>query len=251
LYSFDGLPELGPDYRVRFPDPGEADTEGIIGFGGNLSAGILLSAYEQGFFPWYSHPDPIIWWSPDPRFVLHLKDFHLSRRTVRQLSARTWNVTADGDFPAVIRSCAAIPRRGERGTWIDGEMISAYEALHALGAAHSLEVRDQDGILVGGLYGVVRGGMFCGESMFSRESGASKLALAVLVSFLRERVSAGLIDSQVANPHMAAFGGTEIPREEYLRQLHIATEMPQINGWEELYFTARAAMDKYRENIHT
>lgn len=227
MYHLAGLPEIGHRERVRFPPPQDADEEGILGQGGNLSPGVLLSAYEQGIFPWYMPGDPILWWSPDPRFVLFFSDFHISRRNQRALAKKQYRISMDQNFEDVISSCAAL-RKGK--TWISDEMISAYCRLHRLGHAHSVEVWEAD-TLVGGLYGVSSGGMFFGESMFSLCSGASTSALKALVSFLRRQ--GGLFtDSQVANPHMAGLGGREIPRRHYLQYLDKALKQPAITGWQ-------------------
>jgi leucyl/phenylalanyl-tRNA--protein transferase len=249
MYNFDAVPHIGPGQRIQLPDPSEADGEGIIGFGGNLSPGMLLSAYEQGFFPWFSPGDPIIWWSPDPRFVLPLKQFHLSRRTLRDLAKRQWLIEADGDFNGVITACAQISRKGETGTWISDDMIRAYLELHRLGFAHSVEIRDQDDRLIGGLYGVCRGSMFCGESMFSAVTGASKLAIAALVRFLVLRKASPIIDSQISNPHMKSLGGINIPRRDYLAALREAQSGAEIRDWNAMRTASTSVVEFYRNNM--
>ncbi len=247
MYNFDGIPVLSQDYRVPLPDPEECNDEGIIGFGGNLSQGVLLSAYEQGYFPWFSPGDPIIWWSPDPRFVLYLAELHISRRTLREWKTDSLILRCDSIFSSVIRRCAEIYRPGENGTWISEDMIKAYCSLHELGAAHSVEVFDGESRLVGGLYGVNRGGMFCGESMFSTEPGASKLALAGLVRWLLPRQGSHFIDSQIKNPHMERLGGREIPRQDYLEELSRSVARDDLHGWEDLCWSSGELAEWYRD----
>lgn len=211
------FPYLSEDMNFPFPQPESADQHGIVGMGGNLSPGLLLSAYKQGIFPWFSEDEPILWWSPDPRFVLFTDELHVSATMRKVLRRRNYELSLDRDFPAVIRSCASAQRPGQKGTWITEGMIEAYIELHRLGYAHSAEAR-QDGALVGGLYGVCLGGMFFGESMFSRADGASKAVFIALVWRLREE-GFTLVDSQVYTDHLAGLGAREIPRIEYLSLL--------------------------------
>lgn len=181
-------------------------------------------AYRNGIFPWYSKGDPILWWSPSPRLILELDDFKCSR-SLRKSMMR-FEVYFDKDFSQVIRECAQIPRRGQHGSWILPEMIEAYEELHTLGYAHSVEVY-QEGILVGGLYGVSVGGVFCGESMFAKVSDASKVAFAVLVEKLREW-KYDFIDCQVPTNHLKSLGAIEISRESFLERLTFSlNELPR------------------------
>lgn len=201
--------------RIRFPDPESANPWGVVAQGGNLSPGVLLSAYEQGIFPWYEE-DPILWFSPDPRFVLYLDEFHLGRRLRRKLRTSTWRITFDADFDAVIDACRR-PRGGVRGTWITEDMVRGYRALHDLGRSHSVEVWN-DTHLVGGLYGVAVGNVFSGESMFTRESDAGKAALVALTGLL-DRCRVPLIDCQSYTRHLASFGAREVRRSRYLRDL--------------------------------
>lgn len=202
--------------RIQFPDPSDANAWGVVAQGGNLSPGVLLSAYEQGIFPWYED-EPITWFSPDPRFVLYLREFHVSRRLKREIAKRTLRITFDRDFEAVIRSCRYADRRGAAGTWITTEMEDAYNELHRLGYTHSVEVyRDTD--LAGGLYGVVVGDLFAGESMFSTGGGESKWAMVALAGFI-DSLGLPMIDSQSYTTHLAAFGAREVPRTEYLAAL--------------------------------
>jgi leucyl/phenylalanyl-tRNA--protein transferase len=226
------FPYLTEDMDFAFPDPLLADKHGIVCMGGNLSPGLLLSAYKRGIFPWFSEDDPILWWSPDPRFVLFPEELHVSS-TMRKLLRRRlagseaprpgngrggkFELTLDLDFGAVIRACSSSPRPGQDGTWITEGMTAAYIELHRMGYAHSVETW-MDGELVGGLYGVALGDVFFGESMFSREDDASKAAFIPLVWRLREE-GFTLIDSQVYTDHLAGLGAREIPRIEYLRLL--------------------------------
>lgn len=223
------LPLLDADAWDRFPDPSQAMTEpnGLLAFGGDLSPQRLLAAYQRGIFPWFSEGEPILWWSPDPRCVLHTANLKANRSLRRTLARNNWRFTADRAFHQVMKACAE-PRGGDSGTWIGPQMIQAYGTLHQQGHAHSVEVWE-DEQLVGGIYGVAVGRLFCGESMFSRESDASKSALMVLAALLRER-GFPLIDSQVANAHTLNLGAKEIPRREFLSQLDLLTTQFQEPG---------------------
>ncbi len=222
------FPVLGPEEEFSFPDPRSADQWGIVCSGGNLSPGLLLSAYRQGIFPWFSEDEPLLWWSPDPRFVLRPEKLHISSTMRKLLRKRPFELCLDRDFEATIRACSASPRPGQRGTWITQDMIEAYIALHRLGFAHSAEAR-RDGILVGGLYGVSLGSVFFGESMFSTESDASKAAFIPLVLTLRAE-GFTLIDSQVYTDHLAGLGAEKIDREDYLGLLETALGAPTRKG---------------------
>jgi leucyl/phenylalanyl-tRNA--protein transferase len=228
------LPLLAPDSPDRFPDPRHALTEpnGLLAFGGDLSPARLLAAYSLGIFPWFSEGEPILWWSPDPRCVFRTETARINRSLRRQLAGKSWRVTVDNAFDAVIRACAA-PRNGESGTWLVPAMIDAYGQLHRLGHAHSVEVWD-DQRLVGGIYGVAIGRLFCGESMFSAESGGSKLALVALAQLLHD-MDFPLIDTQVSNPHTLGLGAIEIPREQFLQEVARLGQSPGLIGsWAEL-----------------
>lgn len=222
------FPWLEEHERFRFPDPSDATPEGIVGAGGNLSPGVLLSAYSQGVFPWFSEGDPVLWWSPDPRFVILPETLHCSKTMRKVLRQKRFRLTVDSDFGAVIRSCASVPRAHEDGTWITDQMQQAYIRLHELGYAHSVEAR-LNGELVGGLYGVSLGRVFFGESMFSFQSDASK---AAFIPFARYLFSNGfaLIDSQVYTGHLSSLGGVEIPRDEFLSRLYPALRAPSCRG---------------------
>lgn len=196
--------------------------------GGNLSPGMLLSAYSQGIFPWYAEDSPILWWSPEPRFVLFPEELHVPRSLERTLRKGIFTYTLDARFNDVITACSRTPRTNQDGTWITDEMIEAYTELHGLGYAHSLEVY-QEGQLVGGLYGVSLGSAFFGESMFSWAPNASKAGLVVLVRFLKMK-GFRLIDSQVYTNLLARFGARNIPRIQYLTILREALRDPTFRG---------------------
>lgn len=210
------LPELSDDPVAPFPDPRTAlrDPDGLLAMGGDLSPARLLTAYSSGIFPWYSEGQPLLWWSPDPRTVFLTNGVHLSRRFRRDLRRSDWTVTADTAFRQVIDNCAQTPRAGQPGTWITRAMCEAYDGLHELGYAHSIEVWDGV-ILVGGLYGVAIGRMFFGESMFSAAPGGSKIALAALAHHLDLR-GWPLIDAQVENAHLMSLGAMSWPRDRFL-----------------------------------
>jgi leucyl/phenylalanyl-tRNA--protein transferase len=203
-----------------FPPPDYADASGLIAVGGDLSSERLLEAYRVGIFPWYSEDQPILWWSPDPRFVLDLDQFKFSRSLQKTLRKKVFHVTFDRVFEEVIAACAEVPRDGQSGTWITPEMRDAYTKLHGLGYAHSVESWFE-GELVGGLYGVSLGKAFFGESMFHRKTDASKVALAVLVEKL-QKWGFHFIDSQMTTEHMHRLGAEEIPRRIFLKKLQSA-----------------------------
>jgi leucyl/phenylalanyl-tRNA---protein transferase len=217
-----------PIYRLIddlvFPPPEYADPSGLLAVGGDLSAERLLEAYRVGIFPWYSEDQPILWWSPDPRFVLELDDFRISKSLRRTLRKRIFTVTFDHAFEEVIRACATVPREGQAGTWITSEMLAAYIRLHGLGFAHSVESWFQ-GKLAGGIYGVSLGKVFFGESMFHHKTDASKVALAALVQKLKSW-DFELIDAQMATDHMISLGAKEIPRRMFLKRLRLALRHP-------------------------
>ena len=209
------LYRLSPN-SLQFPAPTAAlhEPNGLLAFGGDLSPERLLVAYQQGIFPWYSPGDVILWWSPDPRAVLYPDEFHISRSLKRFLPRCPYRVTLNHAFDKVMSACA---ERGAEGTWIGPEVELAYQRLHQLGQAHSIEVWE-DGNLVGGMYGVAQGALFCGESMFSRRDNASKIALLAFCRFFRQQ-GGKLIDCQVLNSHTASLGAREIPRRDYLALL--------------------------------
>jgi len=205
-------PQPVPPSAWVLPDPEEADEDGVVGVGADLAPGTLVDAYRRGIFPW-PHPGvPLPWFSPDPRGVLPVDDFHVSRSLRRRVRACGWTTTVDASFAAVVAACAQ--GRGEAGTWITTTMARAYARLHELGWAHSIEVWNA-GRLVGGVYGVQVGGVFTGESMFHRTPDASKVALLDLVHRLR---AAGgvLLDVQLTTPHLASLGARDVARDTFL-----------------------------------
>jgi leucyl/phenylalanyl-tRNA--protein transferase len=219
-------PQDPPD---SFPATDQAldDPDGLLAVGGDLSVERLLAAYRRGIFPWYQDRQPILWWSPDPRAVLFPREFHASRSLRRTLRRNEFRVSVDMDFGSVITACAA--EREQAGTWITPDMLSAYQVLHELGHAHSVETW-QDGELVGGLYGVGIGRAFFGESMFSRTSDASKVALARLTSLCGE-LGIELIDCQLASAHLAKLGARQLPRDEFETLLRRLTAYPGPQNW--------------------
>lgn len=213
------IAELPADPAAPFPPVEHAlrNPDGLLACGGDLTPQRLLTAYCGGIFPWYSDGEPILWWSPSRRAVFRSDGVRLPSRLQRRLRNLPWVVRADTDFAALVAACAAAPRNGQAGTWITPAMQQAYLRLHRLGHAHSIEVYD-GAVLVGGLYGVAVGRMFCGESMFSAASGASSVALAMLARTLRGW-GWPLIDAQVPNPHTQRLGVETWPRARYLDAL--------------------------------
>ncbi len=196
--------------------PELADETGLVAVGGDLRPARLLEAYRRGIFPWYDEGLPVCWWSPDPRAIFELDGFHVSRRLRRTIRSGRYEVAINRDFGGVLRGCAD----REEGTWIVPDMIRAYETLHRLGHAHSVEAW-RNGELAGGVYGVAIGGFFAGESMFCRQRDASKVALAFLVERLQQR-GFQLFDIQFVTEHTASLGAVEIPRDRYLARLRRA-----------------------------
>ncbi|WP_369938339.1 leucyl/phenylalanyl-tRNA--protein transferase [Xanthomonas tesorieronis] len=221
---------LAADPTAPFPPAASAlrEPDGLLAIGGDLTATRLLNAYAHGIFPWYSDGDPIMWWSPDPRTVFRSDAVRLSSRFRRSLRHSAWRVRADTAFAQVIEACAQAPRRGQDGTWITAEMSAAYIALHRAGHAHSVEVFD-GAELVGGIYGVSRGRMFFGESMFSARSGGSKVALAALARRLHDW-GWPLIDAQVENDHLRRLGAQRWPRGAFLEAIATLVAAPAPPG---------------------
>ena len=221
------IPWLGP--RDPFPPVEFAlrDPNGLLAAGADLSPMRLLEAYRQGIFPWYSGDDPVLWWSPDPRMVLFLDQLRVSRSLRRVVRSGRYSVTLDEAFRGVMLGCAA-PRPGQDGTWITPEILAAYTALFDLGYAHSVEAWN-GGELVGGLYGVAIGRMFFGESMFARQTDASKVAFVHLVRQLR-RWGFEMIDCQMSTPHLASLGAREEPRGVFNGQLSRLIRLDPIPG---------------------
>ena len=208
---------LDPD-NPRFPDPNTAlaEPDGLLAVGGNLDPNTLFNAYRQGIFPWYQDDDPILWWSPATRWLIEPETLHISSRLRRLLRQQPYQIKTDSDFNGVVKACAE--PRGDGGTWITEEMIDAYTLLHEQGRAHCVEVWDGSD-LVGGIYGVHVGGIFCGESMFSRVDNGSKIAIAHLCQWM---IAEGLefLDCQLVNPHLLTLGAITMPRADFLARLH-------------------------------
>jgi leucyl/phenylalanyl-tRNA--protein transferase len=214
--------------QPQFPNPNLAvrEPDGLLAVGGNLKPPTLLDAYQQGIFPWYQDDDPILWWSPSERCVIDMDGLHLSKSLRRTLRRQQYRVTTDQNFAAVLKACAA-PRDGNTGTWITEEMAEAYMQLHLLGHAHSVEVWQSEQ-LVGGIYGVAVGDIFCGESMFSRVTDGSKIAMAYLCKALHQ-LGYKLLDCQLENSHLMSMGAYLMPREEFLAELQ--TGNSNTLGW--------------------
>jgi leucyl/phenylalanyl-tRNA--protein transferase len=214
--------------EVAFPDPRQAEPDGLLAVGGDLSPDRLLAAYAAGVFPWYGPEAPILWWSPDPRLVLDPARLHVPRSLAQVRRRAPYRLTADVAFDRVIRACAAIDRPGQDGTWITPAMVRAYGRLHELGLAHSFEAWEGEA-LVGGLYGVSLGAAFFGESMFAVRPDASKLAFVESVEWMRAR-GVQLVDCQVRTEHLVRFGAEDWPRERFLEALARALEAPTRRG---------------------
>lgn len=215
-----------PVFRIGegliFPDPSLAENDGLLGIGGDLSPERLILAYESGIFPWFNEGYPLLWWSPDPRFVLFPVELKIRRSLAKLIRSQRFKITFDRAFSDVIWQCSRVPRAGQEGTWITNDMAKAYQKLHELGVAHSCEVwRGHQ--LVGGLYGVSLGPFFFGESMFHKESSASQVALVSLCERFKDAV---LIDCQVETEHFKRMGARFIPRSHFLQLLreHISDE---------------------------
>ena len=203
---------------------------GLLAVGETLESAQLLQAYRCGIFPWFEESQPVLWWTPDPRLILLPDEFHLSRSLRRTLRRDRFRLAVDCCFPEVMQACAA-PRDGQAGTWINARMVDAYHRLHRLGHAHSIEVYDDSGELVGGLYGVNLGAVFYGESMFSRVSDASKVALAGLVRLMR--LGGGhLIDCQMETPHLLSLGARAVPRQAFERLIAGSVDVKMsVDAW--------------------
>ncbi|MFH1813791.1 MAG: leucyl/phenylalanyl-tRNA--protein transferase [Pseudomonadota bacterium] len=217
-----GAPFPPVERALREPD-------GLLAAGLELTPDRILDAYRRGIFPWFSEGQPVLWWSPDPRMVLLPSEIRITRSMLKVLRNRPYEVRCDSAFEAVMHACAA-PRDGQAGTWISDEMIEAYTALHERGYAHSVETWI-DGRLAGGLYGMAIGRMFYGESMFSTERDASKIALVHLARYLETR-GFGLIDCQMNTGHLGSMGGREIPRREFCRVMaQCIADGPKPGRW--------------------
>ena len=219
------------EQNINFPHPSHADDDGVLAVGGDLSPQRLVVAYSNGIFPWFNPNDPIIWWSPDPRFVLYPQDLKVSKSMRPYFNQKKFQLTVDQHFETVMRACQQQKRKGQGGgTWITENMVAAYVELHELGLAHSVEVW-QDGNLVGGLYGVALGKVFFGESMFSKVSNASKFGFISLVRKLIEW-DYDLIDCQQETPHLKSLGAKGIARTDFLSLLEQNKTLPtQQENW--------------------
>lgn len=203
------------DENIWFPNVNEASAEGLLAVGGNLSVERLLFAYKKGVFPWFETDEPILWWSPNPRFVLFPENLKVSKSMKQVLRNKHFEVTYNKDFRAVITACALVKRNGQDSTWVTNSMIEAYVKLHELGYAKSVEVWSA-GNLVGGLYGIdLQNGVFCGESMFSKKSNASKAGFIAFIKVTNYK----LIDCQVYTNHLESLGAEEISRDAFIKYL--------------------------------
>lgn len=207
-----------------FPPLG-GSVDGLIAVGGDLSPKRILAAYERGIFPWFSEGEPPLWWSPDPRMILLPENLKISKSMRQVLRKKYFQVEFDTRFDDVIKACADTPRSHEEGTWISADIIQAYSELHKMGHAHSVEVLNPNGQLVGGLYGMAIGGCFFGESMFSKESNASKVAFISLVEWLQAR-GFSLIDCQVHTNHLQSLGAHIVPRKTFISMMNEAMKYP-------------------------
>jgi len=219
--------QLLPEVSL-FPPTEEAEDDGLLAVGGDLSKERLLAAYSKGIFPWYEVGQPILWWSPDPRLVLTPETLKISRSLRKILRKQQFEIRFDTAFEKVIKACADVRTEQGEGTWIIPEMQQAYTELHQDGFAHSVESW-LDGELVGGLYGISLGQCFFGESMFSTRNDSSKVALVALVEFSRE-VGIRMIDCQMTTPHLLSLGASEIQRKKFLTNLKILLEQPTLKG---------------------
>ena len=201
-----------------FPPLSQTNKDGILAFSMNLSIIRLIEAYQKGIFPWYNEDEPVIWWSPDPRMVLFPNELKISKSMRKILREQTFKVTYNQDFAAVIENCRNIARPGQDGTWITDEIVEYYTHLHRLGLAKSVEVYNQKNELVGGLYGIQINKVFCGESMFAKESNASKVGFISFIQKYKNEIE--IIDCQVYTKHLASLGARLIPRDAYLAFLN-------------------------------
>lgn len=210
--------------NAPFPDPEEAldYPEGLVAAGGDLSSTRLLNAYMKGIFPWYEQGQPILWWSPNPRGIIYPKDFIAHRSLLRSLRRSSWRISYDTAFREVMIGCAE-PRAYSKNTWITQEMLNAYCDLHQQGHAHSVEVWDMENHLVGGIYGIAIGSIFFGESMFSRKTDASKIALLFLCAYA-DNWGYKVIDTQLTSKHLSSLGGCSMARSEYIQSVKISTQ---------------------------
>lgn len=210
------------DNVYSFPNPRFACDEGVLAYGGDLSPTRLITAYAHGIFPWYNSDEPILWWSPNPRLIMELDEFKISKSLQKTLNKNIFEIKFDENFTQTMIECKKIYRPTQDGTWLQDELIEAYTHLHELGYAHSFESY-YNGELVGGGYGLAIGDMFCGESMFAKKSDASKVALYYLVQRLKEK-GFSLLDCQVPTPHLESLGAKSISRDDFLERLKKSIE---------------------------
>lgn len=212
-------------FSYNFPDPLYASNEGLLAYGGDLSTTRLIKAYLNGIFPWYNENDPILWWSPNPRLVLDLNDFKISKSLQKTINKNSFEIKFDTNFEQVMIECSKIERKNQKGSWIHKDVVEAYCKLHKMNFAHSFETYFE-GELVGGGYGINIGNIFCGESMFAKKSNASKVAFFYLVERLKKR-GFSYIDCQVTTNHLKRFGAKEISREKFLYLVKESTINPK------------------------
>jgi len=226
---------LDPNPQASFPpvEMSLREPDGLLAAGGDLSLNRLINAYKNGIFPWYSEGEPILWWSPDPRFVLPPDEIKVSRSLAKNIRNGPFRISIDTAFEEVIGNCSVQPRDGQDGTWITEEMQQAYINMHKHGHAHSVECWNGTQ-LVGGLYGVNSGQVFCGESMFSLQSNASKVSLVQFCRFLQHH-GFKLIDSQVHTPHLESLGARMVPRSDYIKTLQQPASINMPINWSELF----------------
>ena len=206
---------LGDDHI--FPSPRSANEHGVVAYGGDLNPNRIIQAYKQGIFPWFESDDNLLWWSPNPRMILYPEKIKISKSLKSVIKKNTFKVTFNKDFEEVIESCSNIKRLGQKGTWITSGLKESFLNLHEKGLAMSVEVW-KDSKIVGGLYGLDLGSVFCGESMFSKSSNASKVALVNLSSELRKN-NYKFIDCQIPTEHLKSMGGEEVSRDDFLKLL--------------------------------
>ncbi|MDB2562568.1 leucyl/phenylalanyl-tRNA--protein transferase [Sulfurimonas sp.] len=208
------IPQINK-HELDFPHPNKATQDGIVAWGGDLHPTRIIKAYQSGIFPWYSKDEPIIWWSPNPRLIMELDDFKISKSLKKSIKKFTYKFNTN--FKEVIQNCASKQRKGQNGTWIQKDVIEAYEVLHSMNIVHSIESYKND-VLVGGLYGLSIGKVFCGESMFANENDASKAAYTVLIKHLKSW-GYDFIDCQVPTSHLKSLGAKEVSRNYFLQRL--------------------------------